>query len=184
VFHSKKPGEIGDLAGKGRAWQKSEASGGYPLPDWAAISECWLVVTPHSRPHRRNGTNSDCPSDEQMQFISNESNTFGFSLPGSISCFSLSIFQEMISILERNAITITDTNFTELDRLCKRFDFSQLAAKFSEFRSSMDFKEGKAKFADARGRIRALEKRQINTTTTLRGCRTKSLSSAQILGVL
>jgi hypothetical protein len=46
--------------------------------------------------------------------------------------------------LEGNAINITDTHFTELDRLCEEFDFSGLAAKLSEFHSSMDFKEGKA----------------------------------------
>jgi hypothetical protein len=68
---------------------------------------------------------------------------------------SLSIFREFISALEANAINITDTNFTELNRLCGEFGFTELAAKLSEFRPSMDFKE--AEDADARGRIAALE---------------------------
>jgi chromosome segregation ATPase len=71
------------------------------------------------------------------------------------SSVSLSIFREFISALEGNAINITDTNFTELQRLCDEFSFQELSAKLSEFRSSMDFKE--AEDADARGRIAALE---------------------------
>jgi hypothetical protein len=53
--------------------------------------------------------------------------------------------------LEGNAINITDTNFTELDRLCEEFGFTELAAKLSEFRPSMDFKETEAENADGRG---------------------------------
>jgi hypothetical protein len=70
---------------------------------------------------------------------------------------SLSIFQDFLSALEENAVNATDTNFIGLKRLCKEFDFSELAAKLSEFRSSMDFKEGETE--DARGRIAALEEK-------------------------
>jgi uncharacterized coiled-coil protein SlyX len=73
------------------------------------------------------------------------------------SLVSLSIFREFISAFEGNAINITDTNFTELHRLCEEFGFSELAAKLSEFRPAMDFKE--AEDADARGRISALEEK-------------------------
>jgi hypothetical protein len=73
------------------------------------------------------------------------------------SSVSLSIFQEFLSALEGNPINITDTNFTELDRLCKEFGFSELAAKLSEFRPSMNFKE--TEDADARRRIAALEEK-------------------------
>jgi hypothetical protein len=61
--------------------------------------------------------------------------------------------------LEGKAINITNTNLTELDRLCEEFHFSELATKISEFRSSMDFKEGETETedADARGRMVALE---------------------------
>jgi hypothetical protein len=69
---------------------------------------------------------------------------------------SLSIFREFISVLEGNAINITDTNFTELHQLCEEFGFSELPTKLSDFRPSMNFKE--ADDADARGRIAALEK--------------------------
>jgi hypothetical protein len=72
-----------------------------------------------------------------------------------LSPVSLSIFREFISALKGNAIKITNTNFTELHRLCDEFGFSELAAKLSEFRPSMDFKE--AEDADARGRIAALK---------------------------
>jgi hypothetical protein len=36
----------------------------------------------------------------------------------------LSIFREFLSALEGNAINITNTNFTELHRLCEEFGFS------------------------------------------------------------
>ena len=70
---------------------------------------------------------------------------------------SLSIFHEFISALEGNAIKITNTILTELDRLCDAFGFSELAAKSSDFRLSMNFKEREreAEDADARGRIAA-----------------------------
>jgi hypothetical protein len=71
------------------------------------------------------------------------------------SSVSLSIFREFLSAFEGNAINIMDTNFTELDRLCDEFGFSELAVKLSEFCPSMDFKE--AEDADARGRIAVLE---------------------------
>jgi hypothetical protein len=77
---------------------------------------------------------------------------------------SLSIFREFLSALEGNAINITDTNFTELDRLCNEFGFTEVAAKLSEFRPLMDFKEPKVEVedADARGRIAVLfEKKMI-----------------------
>jgi hypothetical protein len=78
---------------------------------------------------------------------------------GVQSSVSLSIFREFISALEGNAINITNTNFTELDRLCKEFGFSEIAAKLSEFRPSMNFKEAQTEDADARGRIAALEEK-------------------------
>jgi mannose-6-phosphate isomerase class I len=53
-----------------------------------------------------------------------------------------------------------DTNFTELLRLCEEFGFSELAAKLSEFRPLMGFKEAKeAEDSDAGGRIAALEEK-------------------------
>jgi hypothetical protein len=68
---------------------------------------------------------------------------------------SLSIFREFLSALDGKAIKITDTNYTELERLCNEFGFSELGAKLSEFRPSIDFKE--TEDADARGRIAVLE---------------------------
>jgi hypothetical protein len=70
---------------------------------------------------------------------------------------SPSIFREFLSALEGNAINITGRNFAELRRLCEEFSFSELAAKLSEFRPSMDFKETETEDGDARGRIAALE---------------------------
>jgi hypothetical protein len=70
---------------------------------------------------------------------------------------SLSIFREFLSALEGNAINVTDTNFTELQRLCEEFGFSEIAAKLSEFRLLMNFNE--AEDANARGRIAALEEK-------------------------
>jgi hypothetical protein len=46
--------------------------------------------------------------------------------------------------LDRNAIKITDTNFTELDQFCDEFGFTEPATKLSEFRLSMDLKEAEA----------------------------------------
>jgi hypothetical protein len=94
--------------------------------------------------------------DEQIQFCQN--NPTLFVDPYRVqSLVSLSIFRQFISALEANAINITHTNFTEVQRLCKEFCFSELAAKHSEFRPSMEFKE--AEDADARGRIAALEEK-------------------------
>jgi hypothetical protein len=45
------------------------------------------------------------------------------------SLVSLSVFREFISAIEGNTIKITDTSFTELHRLCEKFDFSELTAK-------------------------------------------------------
>jgi hypothetical protein len=75
------------------------------------------------------------------------------------SLVSLSIFWEFLSALEGNAINITNPNLTELDQLCDEFDFSELPAKLSEFRPSINFKETEteAEDADARGRIAALD---------------------------
>jgi uncharacterized small protein (DUF1192 family) len=70
------------------------------------------------------------------------------------SSVSLSIFREFISTLKGNVINITDTNFTELDRLCEEFGFSELATKLSEFRPSMRFKEGETEDADADAGVR------------------------------
>jgi hypothetical protein len=70
---------------------------------------------------------------------------------------SLSIFREFLSALEGKAINITDTNVTELHRLCNELGFTELAAQLSEFRPSMDFKE--AEDANARGRIATLEEK-------------------------
>jgi hypothetical protein len=49
------------------------------------------------------------------------------------SSVSLSIFREFLSALEGNTMNITDTNLTELQRLCKEFGFEEFEAKFSEF---------------------------------------------------
>jgi hypothetical protein len=57
--------------------------------------------------------------------------------------------------LEGNTINITNTHLTELHQLCEEFCFSELAAKLSEFRRSVDFKESE----DADGRIAALEEK-------------------------
>jgi hypothetical protein len=73
------------------------------------------------------------------------------------SSVSLSIFREFLSALDGNAIKITDTNYTELERLCNEFCFTELAAKLSEFRPSLDLKEAETEDADARGRIAVLE---------------------------
>jgi hypothetical protein len=73
------------------------------------------------------------------------------------SSVTLSHFREFVSALEGKEVEITDTNFTWLQRLYKKFDFSEFAAKLSEFRRSMGFQE--AEDADARGRIAALEER-------------------------
>jgi hypothetical protein len=61
---------------------------------------------------------------------------------------SLSIFQEFISALKGTSINITDTDFTELHRLCEEFDFSEIAANLSKFRRSMDFKEAEEATAE------------------------------------
>jgi hypothetical protein len=46
---------------------------------------------------------------------------------------SLSIFQEFVAALERDAVKITDTNFTELSQLCEELGFAEFAAKLSKF---------------------------------------------------
>jgi hypothetical protein len=94
----------------------------------------------------------------------------------------------LISAGTENAISITDTNFTELQRLCEDFGFSKIAGKLSEFHPLMDLKEAKTETedADARGRI-AVHGEKANqhshVIVMLRCCRTKSLSCSTILGV-
>jgi hypothetical protein len=61
------------------------------------------------------------------------------------SLLFLSISQEFISALERNAINIADTNFTEPRRLCEEFGLMELAAKLSEFPPSMNIKERRSR---------------------------------------
>jgi hypothetical protein len=73
------------------------------------------------------------------------------------SSVSLSIFREFLSAFDGNSINITSTNFTELQRLCNEFGFTEIAAKLSEFRSSTAFKESED--SDARERIAALEEK-------------------------
>jgi hypothetical protein len=73
------------------------------------------------------------------------------------SSVTLSDFQDFLSALKGNAIKITDTNLTGLERLCGEFGFSEFAGKLSEFRPSTSFE--KSEDADARGRIAALEEK-------------------------
>jgi hypothetical protein len=80
--------------------------------------------------------------------------------PVSLSlALSLSIFREFICALDWNAIKITDPNFIELEEFC----FIELAAKLSEFRPSINFKEGATNTSvedvDACGRIVFLEEK-------------------------
>jgi hypothetical protein len=68
-----------------------------------------------------------------MQSISKEPGAPGCSETG-FNLPSLSrVFREFISELEGNAVKITDTNFTGLQRLCEEFSFDEFAAKLSEF---------------------------------------------------
>jgi hypothetical protein len=122
------------------------------LPLLSPLTSHLSFLTCHFPPDCLNPENSDHPSDEQMQFNSKGLKTFGFSVSGSISCFSLSlflslfIFREILSALEGEiininiTINITNTHFTELLRLCKKFVFTELAAKLSKIRPSMHFK--------------------------------------------
>jgi hypothetical protein len=73
-----------------------------------------------------------------MQLISKQSNTFECAYRVQ-SPVSLSIFREFLSALKGNAITITDTNFTELHQLCEEFGFSEIAAKLSKFSKQSDY---------------------------------------------
>jgi hypothetical protein len=73
------------------------------------------------------------------------------------SSVTLAIFREFVSGLEGSAVTITDTNFTGLQRLCEEFGFGELSATLSEFRPSTGFQE--TVDAAARGRIAGLEER-------------------------
>jgi hypothetical protein len=68
------------------------------------------------------------------------------------SLVSLSIFREFLSALDGNSITITNTNFSELQQLSHEFGFSELAAQLSEFRPSADSD-------DSLGRIASLEEK-------------------------
>jgi ribosomal protein L29 len=71
------------------------------------------------------------------------------------SSVPLGLFREFVAALEGKAVTITDTNFTGLERLCDEFGFEGLAKHLSEFRRSTGLKE--AENGDPRGRIAALE---------------------------
>jgi hypothetical protein len=66
--------------------------------------------------------------------------TSPYRVQSSVSLFN---FREFISALQGNAINITSTNFTELDRLCKEFDFSELAAKLSKFSQRSEDSQGR-----------------------------------------
>jgi hypothetical protein len=88
----------------------------------------------------------------------------------------LSTFQKFLSALKGNAIKITDTNDTELERFCEQFCFSELAAKLSEFPSLMDFKEAE----NARGRIAVLEEKA--NRTRFRDCSFAGQSHSTIHG--
>jgi hypothetical protein len=46
--------------------------------------------------------------------------------------------------LDGNAIKIRDPNFIELEQLCEDFDFTELGVKLSDFRLSINFKQGAA----------------------------------------
>jgi hypothetical protein len=103
----------------------------------------------------------------------------------------LATFQGSISAFEENIINITDTNFTEIHRLCESFGFSEIAAKLSEFLFSMNLKEAEigaeAEDTDPRGRIAAFEEKANqydHDTAILRCCSTSSLSSPQTLRFL
>jgi hypothetical protein len=101
------------------------------------------------------------------------------------SSVSLSTFREFLSALKGNAINITDTNYTELDRLCNEFGFTEVAAKLSEFRPSIDFKEGEAEDANARGRIAVLEEQTNQHSHVIAIVHDKvTQNSPQILSVL
>jgi hypothetical protein len=73
------------------------------------------------------------------------------------SSVPVSIFREFISALEGNIVTITDTNFTELQRLFEDFDFVKFLAKLLEFQDSVTLKQ--TEDVEARARITALEQR-------------------------
>jgi hypothetical protein len=71
------------------------------------------------------------------------------------SSVTLPIFREFASELEGNAVTVTDTNFAGLRRLCEEFGFGEFAVKLSNFQPSQGLNGGED--AEARGRIAALE---------------------------
>jgi hypothetical protein len=52
-----------------------------------------------------------------------------------------------------------DSNFSGPQELREDFGFSEIAAKLSDLRPSIHFKEAETKDADARGRIAALEEK-------------------------
>jgi hypothetical protein len=73
---------------------------------------------------------------------------------------SLTDFGEFVSVLEGNAVTITNDNFRGLSALCDEFRFNDLAAAISQFRDSDDFKEAETiKDSEARRRLSLLEER-------------------------
>jgi hypothetical protein len=46
--------------------------------------------------------------------------------------------------LDENAIKIKDPNFIELEQFCEDFGFMELGVKLSDFRPSINLKEGTA----------------------------------------
>jgi hypothetical protein len=71
--------------------------------------------------------------------------------------------------LDGNEIKIKDPDFIELEQFCEDFGFTELGVKLSDFRPSINLKEGataseakskpEVKNADARGRIAAHEEK-------------------------
>jgi hypothetical protein len=71
------------------------------------------------------------------------------------SAVSLSVFREFVSALEGKSVTITNTNFADLQRLCEEFGFDRFIAKLAKFRPSTGLQS--AEDTNARVRIAVLE---------------------------
>jgi uncharacterized coiled-coil protein SlyX len=54
---------------------------------------------------------------------------------------SLSDFREFVAALEGRRVTITNTNFDGLSRLCQEFSFQDFGTQLQQFRASGNFKE-------------------------------------------
>jgi hypothetical protein len=93
---------------------------------------------------------------------------------------TLPVFRDFVSELEGNGVTVTDTNFAGLRRLCEEFGFDEFAVKLSKFRPSQGLNG--AEDAEARGRIAALEEQVDQHSPPLRRCRANSGDSRQTLG--